>query len=318
MKFMQIVSATTLATVLTFGAAAQAADYPSKQIELMVPSSAGGGTDTVARAFAEAAKKYLPKPIGVVNKPGGSGAIGLTELALARPDGYKMGMTIVEMSILPSLGMVSFTTDDFRPIARLNADPAAVTVKADAPWNTIEEFVAYAKANPRAIRVGNSGSGSIWHLAAGALEEKTGAQFNHVPFDGASPAVTALLGGHIEAVTVSPGEVINHVAGGKLKTLAIMADQRVKGFETVPTLKERKIDLSIGTWRGLVVPKNTPQNVVDVLKVAAKKIAEEPAFMDTLARLNLGYGYLDDAAFKVVINQDRETFKALIAKLGLK
>lgn len=135
---------------------------------------------------------------------GGGGAIGLSEIAAARPNGYKIGLGTVELTTLPSLGMVRFKTSDFKPIARLNADPAAITVRADAPWNSYDEFMTYAKANPGKVRIGNSGTGAIWHLAAAALEDKTGAKFSHVPYDGAAPAITGLLGGHIEAVSVSP------------------------------------------------------------------------------------------------------------------
>lgn len=141
------------AMVLLAGAAlsiapVQAASYPTKQIELVVPYAAGGGTDLVARAFADAAKNHLPVSIGVINKPGGGGAIGLSEIAAARPNGYKIGLGTVELTTLPSLGMVRFKTSDFKPIARLNADPAAITVRADAPWNSYEEFMAYSKRIP--------------------------------------------------------------------------------------------------------------------------------------------------------------------------
>lgn len=158
------------AMVLLAGAAlsiapVQAASYPTKQIELVVPYAAGGGTDLVARAFADAAKNHLPVSIGVINKPGGGGAIGLSEIAAARPNGYKIGLGTVELTTLPSLGMVRFKTSDFKPIARLNADPAAITVRADAPWNSYEEFMTYAKANPGKVRIGNSGTRS--YLASG-------------------------------------------------------------------------------------------------------------------------------------------------------
>ena len=296
------------AMVLLAGAAlsiapVQAASYPTKQIELVVPYAAGGGTDLVARAFADAAKNHLPVSIGVINKPGGGGAIGLSEIAAARP---------------PSLGMVRFKTSDFKPIARLNADPAAITVRADAPWNSYEEFMTYAKANPGKVRIGNSGTGAIWHLAAAALEDKTGAKFSHVPYDGAAPAITGLLGGHIEAVSVSPGEVINHVKGGKLKTLVVMADERMKTMPDVPTLKEKGVDLSIGTWRGLIVSQKTPQDVVDVLAKAAKETAEEPAFQDALQKLNLNYAWLDAASFQTQISEQEKYFDELLTRLGLK
>jgi len=307
-----------LALPLAVPAWADDNDYPNKPIEIVVPASAGGGTDAVTRAFSEACKKYLTQPVTVNNKPGASGAIGMGDMINARPDGYKLCMVIVEITILPSLGLTKYTYEDFIPIAQLNADPAAITVKADAPWNTIEEFLSDAQKSPGSIKMGNSGNGSIWHLAHASLEDKVGVKFNPIPFQGAAPAVVALLGGHIDAVSVSPGEVSAQVAAGKLKTLAVMSDQRVKGFERVPTLKERKIDLSIGAWRGLAAPKGTPPNVISALRAAAKGAASEPMFKESLDKLNLGYVYNDADAFKQVMQKDSEMFRKLITKLGLK
>ncbi|MFT4172983.1 MAG: tripartite tricarboxylate transporter substrate binding protein [Rhodocyclaceae bacterium] len=320
MKHMRLYMslAAVCASALTFSSASIAADYPTKQVELIVSYAAGGGTDLVARAYAEAVNKHLPKSVGVVNKPGGSGALGLTEVARARPDGYKIAMGVVEMTTLPSLGMGRFAVDDFAPVARLNAEPAAITVQAEAPWKTYEEFMAYAKANPGKVRIGNSGTGAIWHLAAAALEQKTGAKFNHVPFDGAAPAVAALLGGHIEAVSVSPAEVVSQVQAGKLKSLVVMGDARAKGFEQVPTLKEKGVDLSIGTWRGIVAPKKTPKEALDVLKAATKKATDDPVFREALAKMNLTFAYLDADAFGAAMKKDEAFFSALIGQLGLK
>lgn len=305
------------ASTLLLGVSVRAAEYPTKPIEVIVPFAAGGGTDLVTRAFVDTAKKYLPKAIGVVNKTGGGGAVGFSEIVMARPDGYKLGTGTVEIAMLPHMGLVQFSADDFAPIARLNAEPSAISVNVSAPWNTYEEFITYAKANPGKVRIGNSGTGAIWHLAAEALSEKTGAKFNNIPYDGANPAVTALLGNHIEAVTVSPAEVVSHVTAGKIKILAVMAEQRLPAFDKVPTLKEKGVDLSIQTWRGIVVPKKTPQDVQDVLRAAAKKTAEDPAFKDQLAKMNLTYAYLDAPAFKAAIDKDNVFFKTLMTKLGI-
>lgn len=299
-------------------AAAQPVDFPNRPIELVVPFQPGGGTDALARAFAEAARKYVPPGIVIVNKPGASGAIGWTEVINAKPDGYKLGLVTVELTTLPHMGLARFTHEDFALIARLNADQAAITVKADAPYNTIEEFLAAARKSPGDVRVGNAGNGSIWHLAAAALEDKTGTQYNHVPFQGAGPAVQALMGGHIDAVAVSPAEVSTYVASGKLKMLAVMADSRVKGFDKVPTLKERNIDLVIGTWRGLAAPKNTPPEVLAYLRNVAAKTANEPALREAMDKLNLGYAYADDAAFRATMTRDNAYFKPLMAKLNIK
>lgn len=308
---------TLCASTMLLGAAVHAADYPTKQIELVVPFSAGGGTDLVSRAFADTAKKYLSEPMGVVNKTGGGGAVGLTDIATARPNGYKIGMGASEIDMLPHMGLVAFKADDFTPIARLNAEPSAISVNADSPWKTYEEFMAYAKANPGKIRIGNSGTGAIWHLAAEALAEKTGVKFSHVPYDGANPAITALLGGHIEAVTVSPAEVVNHVKAGKIRLLAVMADQRSPAFDQVPTLKEKGVDLTIMTWRGIMVPKKTPQNIVNVLREASKQTAGDPAFKEALTKMNLTLAYLDAPEFKAFVAKDNQFFKELMTKLGI-
>lgn len=306
-----------LATTLSVGAV-QAADYPSRPIELVVPTAAGGGTDAVARAFAEAVRPHLGQSMGVVNKPGGGTAIGTADVARARPNGYKLGMVVVEMAILPSLGLAPFKTSDLTPIARVNADPAAITVRADAPWNTLEEFNAYLEQNPGKIRVGNAGTGSIWHLAAIAYEQKVGGKFSHIPYDGAAPAVTALLGGHIEAVTVSPAEVASHVSSGALRTLAVMDDDRARGFDDVPTLKESGIDLSIGTWRALVGPKGLPEDVVNKLREASRQASEDPEFIAVLDRLNLGRVFDDADAFKASLAEEEAMYAKLIQDLGLR
>ncbi len=313
--------ASACAAALGSGAslARAASDYPSKPIELIVPVVAGGGTDIVGRAFAESAKKYLPQqPMIVVNKPGASGAIGTAELINARPDGYKIGIIICEITIIPNLGITKQTAADVRPIARLNADPAAITVRADAPWQNIEEFIADARKRKEPVSIANAGMGSIWHMAAAAFAEKLALPVNHVPFLGAAPAAVALLGGHVDAIAVSPGEVAPHVAAGKLRTLAVMADQRVGGlFQQVPTLKERGIDLSIGVWRGLAVPKATPPDIVRTLSDVAAKAAADPVFRDMLAKANLGWAYADADAFQKVIDQDRAFYAQLVPRLGL-
>ncbi|UUZ76470.1 tripartite tricarboxylate transporter substrate binding protein [Polaromonas sp. P1(28)-13] len=313
-----VAAAMALTVGLSGNATAQVRDFPNRPVELVVPFQPGGGTDALARAFADATRKHMPQSMVIVNKPGASGAIGWQDVINAKPDGYRLAVVTVEVTTLPHMGLAKFTYDDFTPIARLNADQAAITVRADAPWNTIEEFLEAARKDSGKVGVGNAGNGSIWHLAAAALEDKTQVKFNHIPFQGAGPAVLALLGGHVDSVAVSPAEVTTYVAAGKLKTLAVMADQRVKGFEKVPTLKERNIDLSIGTWRGIAAPKNTPPEVVAYLKNVTLKASSEPAFREVLEKQNLGFSYADEAAFKANIAKDSAYFKTLMGKLNIK
>jgi tripartite-type tricarboxylate transporter receptor subunit TctC len=320
-KLLALMTSVSLLTAAPMQAFAQAAsDYPSRPIELVVPFGAGGGTDILARVTAEAAKKHSSQPITVVNRPGASGSIGLTEVVNARPDGYKIAMVTVEMAIIPHMGIAKFSPEaDFTPLVRLNADPVVLTVSATSPWKTIEEMVDAAKKSKDPLKFGNAGTGGVSHLAAVALAQKAGTTFNHVPFQGNAPAVVALLGGHIDGVTASPSEVFSFVQSGKLRALAVLADQRLGGaFAQVPTMKERNIDLSVGTWRGLAAPKGLPADVLSRLSAIALKTANEPAVKEAMEKQNLGYSVADGEAFRKQIANDSALYKQLIEQMGLK
>lgn len=295
-----------------------AKDFPEKEITLIVPSSAGGGTDMTARALASEAEEYLGQSIGVVNKPGGSGSVGMTEGANAKPDGYTVSMVFVELTMFKHLGLSPLTYDQFKPIGLINLDPAALTVPADAPYDTLEEFITYAEEHPGEVKVGNSGTGSIWHIAAESLESDTGIELSHVPFEGAAPAVTALVGGHIDAVTVSPAEVKTQLDAGNLKTLAVMSDTRSDLIPDVPTFAEAGVEgNSIGTWRGLTVPKDTPDEIAAKLEEAFMKAAKEEEFVDFMNKNGLGIQLKSSSEFKDFMAKNEELFGKMISELGL-
>ena len=320
-KMLALAVGSTVMAALPLGAVAQsAADYPNKPIELVVPFGAGGGTDVLARVVAEAAKKHSSQPITVLNKPGATGGIGLSEVAAAKPDGYKIAMVTVEMAIIPHMGIAKFSPEnDFTPLVRLNADPVVLTVSADSPWKTIEDLVDAAKKSKDPLKFGNAGTGGVSHLAAAALQQKIGTTFTHVPFQGNAPAVVSLLGGHIDAVNASPSEVFAFVQSGKLRALAVLADQRIGGaLAQVPTLKERKIDLAMGTWRGLAAPKGIPADVLAKLNAIAIKTANEPAVKEAMDKQNLGYSVADGETFRKQIAADSGLYKQLIDQMGLK
>ena len=318
MNLKLLMQATAALAFTAISAVPALAAYPERAIELIVPSSPGGGTDVMTRTFTDVARKYISQPLVVTNKPGASGGIGMGEVQRAAPDGYKVSVLISELAIIPHLGMVKFTTDDFIPIARINADPGTITVRADAPWRTVEEFLDHARKNPGEVKMGNAGSGTIWHLAAAAVEQKTGVKFNHIPFQGAAPSVMGLMGGHVDAITVSPAEIGSFVAAGKLRPLVLMADQRLPGiYQAVPTFKERGVDLSLGTWRGLAVPKGTPPEVVKVLRDLTKKTVDDPAFKEGMAKNNLLLSYMDGEQFKPFMAAQSDYFKVLLGTVKI-
>jgi tripartite-type tricarboxylate transporter receptor subunit TctC len=309
----------TALTASSLALPAFAADFPVKPIEIVVPSTAGGGTDVMARVFADSAKKYMPQqPFVVSNKPGASGGIGMTDVQKSAPDGYKMAVLISELAIIPHLGMTKATVSDFVPIGRLNGDPGLVAVRTDSPLQSIEELLAQAKQKPGTLSMGNAGTGTIWHLAAASVEDKNGVTFNHVPFQGAAPSVMALVGGHVDAITVSPAEIGSFVAAGKIRVLVAMAERRLAApYDKVPTFKEKGVDLVVGTWRGLGVPLGTSPEVVQFLREITRKTAEDTGFRDALMRANLQPAYMDGDTFQAFMNSQSSYFKKLLTGLNV-
>ena len=307
----------SLLILLLASGPALAASFPSKTITVICPWSAGGGTDTILRGLAKQTEPFLGQNITVVNKTGGGGAIGHGAGIRARPDGYTVTMVTFEIISLPPQGLVPFTYKDYDLLMRVNMDPAAITVPKDAPYNTIAEFVAYAKAHPGGIKVGHSGPGSVWQIAGGIFAEKAGIDLTFVPHDGAAPAVTALVGKHIQAVSVSPAEVQGQVEAGSLKMLAVMSDSRLPNFPDVPTMKEAGYDVSFGTWRGLAVPKGTPAEVKKVLHDAFKKGMESETFLKFAKDSGLGLAYLPADAWGKDLEVASTNVANTMKKLGL-
>lgn len=304
----------------TSGSAGQGnqVDFPgNKQISLIVPYSAGGASDTTARIYASELEKALDGTIIVSNVTGASGAIGLEQVRNANPDGYTIAYMPVESTMLRALGFTDLSTDDFRFIGRAMTIPAAVTVRADAPWDTFEDFVNYAKEHPGEVQVGNSGTGSIWHVAAASIEDKCGVEFTHVPFDGAAPAVAALLGNNIQAVTVSPSEVKNNVDSGDFKVLCILGEGHSSVVPEVQTAQEMGIDITIQGWGGFAVPKDTPQEVIDVLEAASEIAINSDAVKELLAERGFEHAYLSGSEMDQKAAEELAYYGDLIPKLGI-
>ena len=294
------------------------AAYPEKEITIIVPWAAGGGTDLIARFLADLMEKDLGKPVVVVNKPGGGGLVGFKQIAAAQADGYTLGIT-TNSQILQKYSASSYLDwREMAPIALHNYDPSGFTVKIDAPWKTIKDALDWARANPGKMRISNSGPGAIWHVAAAMLGSKTGVQFTHVPYGGANPASVAVAGGHVEATSVSPAEVGTLVKGGKLRILAIAADTRDPMFPDVPTFKESGIDFSFGVWRCLVAPKNTPKEILSRLDNSAKKAVNDPKFKDFMTKNGFGQAYGGPEESAALMAKDEKDFEKIVPGLGLK
>lgn len=290
------------------------AAYPDKPITFIIQAAPGGASDMTSRTITSIAQEILKVPITCTNITGASGAIAMKKLQTSKPDGYTMGYVPVELSMVKALGYADFGPQDFDLLMRIMVIPAAVTVRANSQWKTIQEFIEYVKAHPGTVTVGNSGPGSIWHIAALSFEKATGTKLIHVPFDGAAPAVAALMGGHITAVTVSPTEVKSGVESGQLRILAVMSDERSPLFPDVPTLKELGYDVSVAAWGGLALPKGVDPEVYKILADAFKKAYESETFQKFLSDRGMTPAYLDGEKFKEFAISQYNMFMELIPK----
>jgi tripartite-type tricarboxylate transporter receptor subunit TctC len=305
----------TLALALVLAAPAFAQQFPAKEVSIVIPYAPGGATDLVFRALAASSQKYLGKAVVVVNKPGGGGTVGVVEAQRAKPDGYTLLTAITPLTILPHQVKTTFTYRDFEPIINVVQDPVMFQVRADAPWKTLPEFLDYARKNPDTITVGNSGAGGGVHLIALAFEKAAGVKFNHIPFAGGGPSVTALLGGHINAVSVSPPEGIAQVKAGKLRIIALFSQTRMTDFPNVPTVREQGVDFALGQWRGLAAPKGTPPEAIKLLHDAFKKGMEDPAFAKNAADMSVTLAYVGPEDFGKLMAADHERFGKLVAEI---
>jgi tripartite-type tricarboxylate transporter receptor subunit TctC len=293
----------------------QAAEFPEKEVQVIIPWAAGGATDLIFRALAAATGPYLGKAVIIVNRPGGGGALGYTEGAKAEPDGYTLTAAVTPLAILPHQVSTAFTCKSFEPILNVVQDPSMFLCKPDAAWKSLKEFLDYAKKNPEMITVGNSGAGGGVHLVALAFEKTAGVKLNHIPFSGGGPSVIALMGGHVNAVCVSPPEGVSQVQAGKLKIMALFSEKRLELFPDVPTVKEQGIDFTMGMWRGLVAPKGTPPDVVKKLHDAFKKGMEDPAFTQKAKDMAVMLSYLGPQDFGKRMAEDHESFGKLVEQM---
>jgi tripartite-type tricarboxylate transporter receptor subunit TctC len=294
-----------------------AVDFSSKNVTCIVPYDAGGGTDSVMRGLADAAKGSF-KNITVENRSGAGGATGMLYGASVAPDGTTITMITVELATLEAMGNnAGLTYTQFKPIMMVNSACSAITVKADDDrFNTLEDLIEYSKTHE--LTMGNSGLGAIWHLAAAGLAKVADTQFKHVGYDGAAGAVTDLLGGHIDAVSVSYSEVSNYVQSGDLKVLAVMSNDRLAAAPDVPTCKELGYDVALGTWRGLAVPAATPDDVVESLYQIFSTAADSDEFKQFMANSNNVIEIMNGDDFYTMIGQQLDLYTDLVQELGLK
>jgi tripartite-type tricarboxylate transporter receptor subunit TctC len=297
------------------------AEYPERPITMIVPFPPGGVADTVARPLAEALGRELKQPVVIENKGGAGGALGIGQAARANADGYTVLMSLSSISVLPEADKLlgrkaSYQMDQLKPIARITADPTVLVVRADAPWKTLEEFIADAKRKPGTYNYGSSGNYGTMHVPMEMLKNAAGFRMTHIPFTGAGPAVTALLGGQVDALASGPASVLQHIKAGKLRALAHWGEARLPALPEVPTLRERGFPVQYAQWSGLFVPSSTPAPVVESLRSAVHKLAGEPGFQQMILRTGSPLAYQDTPDFERYWANDVKVMTEVVRKIG--
>lgn len=316
MKKRMVAALMILAALTVSSGCAKKAEYPDKPVTVVCPFAAGGGNDTIIRALVDCAKDKFPKGIAVENRTGSGGTVGMSYGQNAKPDGYTITNIAVELVTLPHAGTGGDVYyDKWTPIMMPNYSCSVITVRADSPYQTLDELLEASKTTE--LQAGNSGVGAIWHLANVALEQAAGTKFTHVPFEGGSLMITSLLGGHLDFISCSYAEVYPHVASGEFRVLAALADERMPEAPDIPTAKELGYDVAIGAWRGMGCPKDTPEEIVKYLEDAFMEAAESEKFTEFMNNAMYPIIIEDSETFGKRIEAENEMYKQLIESMNM-
>jgi tripartite-type tricarboxylate transporter receptor subunit TctC len=294
---------------------AQAAD----EVELIVSFPAGGPADGSARVLQPLMAAALKQSIVVLNKTGGGGTIGTEFAAKAKPDGKTIYVaTNSVLTISPHLKKQSYSIADFAPVGAFAVDVGAICVRSTVPAKTLEEFVAYAKANPGKLSYGSAGFGTVSFFSMELFKLAYGLDILHVPFQGTGHVKTALLGGHVVISSSGFGSLGPLVKSGDLIALATTSPKRVPAWPNVPTMAEKGFpDASLNIWMGLYVPAKTPKPVVDHLVATLAQVAKEPVLAANLEKIGMALDYRDPAGTAALLRSESDTVGKLIDKLKL-
>jgi tripartite-type tricarboxylate transporter receptor subunit TctC len=310
-----------LLAALLCAATSAFAQYPQRPVQLIVPWGAGGGTDATARIIATLLEKELKQPFNVVNRTGGSGVVGHDAIAKASPDGYTIGMITVEITMMHHVGLTQLKHTDYTPIGLVNADPAAINVRADSPYKSVKDLIAAIKANPGKMKASGTGQGGIWHLAIAGLLKQQGIDPNALPWvpsNGAAPGMQDMVAGGVDVVPCSIPEARPMIDAGKARALAIMDANPPALYPNVPTLKkELNSDWAIAAWRVIAAPKGIPAEAQKTLTTALKKVYDSKDYKDFMASRGFGVIWADPAGTAKFMAQSDENLGAALKAVGL-
>lgn len=303
---------------IAFSAFAQEPAFPQRgPLEITVLFPAGSSADVTARMLADGMTRHLGQRVLVVNRPGAGGAIGYKYVAAQKADGYAMVWNSNSISTTHHSGQLGFDYSAFDAVARVLSESVVVAVRADAPWRTLNDLVAQAKAKPKEVSVGHSGVGSHTHISLAALAGASGADLNQVPF-AAAQVVPSLVGGHVNAIVQFPGALAAPLKRGDIRLLASLTQNRDPAWPEVPTARELGFEVALDAWRGVAVPRGTPRAVIAQLESAIRMTTSSSEFVKNAANLNVRPAFLPAEEFSALIAKEDADLSRLMQRIGLK
>jgi tripartite-type tricarboxylate transporter receptor subunit TctC len=310
-----------LLTVVAAGPAWAQEPYPTRPISIVVAFPPGGVADNTARPVAAVLERILKQPVTVLNKAGAAGAVGYQAAATSKPDGYTLLMALVSVSVLPEVDKLfgrpqNYTREQLTGIARINADPSMLVVRADAPWKTLKDLVEDAKKRPGEIVFTSSGLYGAAHIPMEMFIKAAGIKMRHLPTTGGGPMMNAILGGHAQLVMTPVSLAAQHVKAGKLRLLAHSGSTPVAAYPEVPSFKSQGYDVEYTAWAGLVAPKDTPPQVIKILRDATRQAVKEPEVINSHARLETPIAYMDADEFNAWWAKDAAKLAEVVRQIG--
>jgi tripartite-type tricarboxylate transporter receptor subunit TctC len=310
-----------LLIVVAAGPAWAQEPYPTRPISIVVAFPPGGVADNTARPVAAVLERILKQPVTVLNKAGAAGAVGYQAAATSKPDGYTLLMALVSVSVLPEVDKLfgrpqNYTREQLTGIARINADPSMLVVRADAPWKTLKDLVEDAKKRPGEIVFTSSGLYGAAHIPMEMFIKAAGIKMRHLPTTGGGPMMNAILGGHAQLVMTPVSLAAQHVKAGKLRLLAHSGSTPVAAYPEVPSFKSQGYDVEYTAWAGLVAPKDTPPPVIKILRDATRQAVKEPEVINSHAKLETPIAYMDADEFNAWWAKDAAKLAEVVRQIG--
>jgi len=284
----------------------------AEPLTIIVPFAEKGGTDAVARILAPSLEKQLGRKVQVVNRVGGSGAIGMIAGAASVPDGNTMTMITREVVSLSAMGLAQITRSDFRLLGLVNQEPAVLVVASDSPFLTLDDLIGEARDKRGKIRFASAAKPHFYILE---FEDREDILFNKIPYNGAAQALPAVMEGQAEFTLANPGELMPYLKAGKIRALGIMDDKRCTGLPDVPTFSELGLPIQSYTWRGLAVPAGTSGEICDELESVVEKACLDPEFLGKMEKAAYTLKYMNALDFSAFIARDEEAIRTILSRM---